>query len=152
MSLRIRQSLVWETRKPISDAWYSSPAFILMNSRWRLELKYYLLSNEQHPIYEISMRYCGYPVAKQSFSPFEVKVFFEDRRKNVQMHLCNLIVSSRHEILCRTSLNSIHRKLPGLALYDDINVVCIFTPSTGLKLHLMRENGEYIFFLDKNFS
>lgn len=139
MSLRIRQSLVWKTRKPVSDICNDSPPFVLMNSRWRLELKYSLLANQQHPIYEISLRNCS---EIQSFSPFEVKIFFEDRRKNVQMQLSNLIVSSRHEILCRTSINSIHEKLPGLALYDDIIVVCIFTPSTGLKLHLIRENGE----------
>lgn len=151
MSLRIRQSLVWKTRKPISNT-YDSPAFVLMNSRWRLELKHSFLSNETHPIYEISIRNCSYPYAKEYVSPFEVKVFLEDRRKNVQMHLSNLIVSSRYEILCRTSLNSLHKKLPGLALYDDINVVCIFTPSTGLKLYLLREIGEYIIFLNENLS
>lgn len=138
-SLRSRRSLIWETRE-ISKYQKESPAFTLIDSKWILQLNPVCETGKFCATsYNIKLKNCS---DIQSFQPFEVVTFLEDRRNNVQMHCSKLIVSSPHETLFKASFNNTYEKLPGLKIYDDVAIVCTFYPSTGLSLSMQTIRGE----------
>lgn len=129
--LRSRRSLIWETRG-ISKYQKDSPVFSFMDSKWILQvIPVYETGMACATSYNIKLKNCS---AIQSFQPFEVVTFLEDRRNNVQMHCSKLAVSSPYETLFKATFDSTYEKLPDLKTYDDVAIVCTFYPSTGLAL------------------
>lgn len=125
LSMRIMQSLVWETTYRNDFLYNESPYFYFMDSRWIFKK----MTNASSSLSSSPSYFHVYLTnisGMRFFLPFKVTSFLEDKRNSDQMYCSQITIRRPNELLFVTSFDEIHEKLPGLVMYDDINVVCTF--------------------------
>lgn len=134
LSLRTMQSLVWETTYRNDSLYKESPYFYYMDSSWILTKLTTSSDSSLPPSTSYFYVYLTNISGIEFFLPFKVTTFLEDKRNYDQMPCSHLTIRRPNELLLRASIDEIHEKLPGLVLYNDINVVCTFLQCTGAAL------------------